>query len=317
MQFPNLRNRKDFKELGFGTRAVNNDEDRYINPDGTFNVEKTGLPFFKHASIYHDLITMAGSKFIFLVLVFYILMNLFFAALYYIIGVKHLGGVGPENTIGEFWEAFFFSCQTFTTVGYGRINPTGFATNIVAAIESLAGLMTFAIATGMLYGRFSRAKADLVFSKNAIMAPYKGGHALMFRTAHAKKHVLNNVEVQVIAAINVEENGVEIRRFYPLELELNKINFLSLTWTVVHPINEQSPLFNLTEENLKQANVEIMILLKGFDDTFSQEVHKRSSYKYFDIVWGVKFVSLMGSMRNGKAIVNLSRISEYEAAKQQ
>lgn len=122
------------------------------------------------------------------------------------------------------------------------------------------------------------------------------------------------MEVQVIAAINVEENGVEIRRFYPLELELNKINFLSLTWTVVHPINEQSPLFNLTEENLRQANVEIMILLKGFDDTFSQEVHKRSSYKYFDIVWGVKFVSLMGSMRNGKAIVDLSRISEYEAA---
>lgn len=310
----NLKNRRDFSELGFGTRVVEGG-DRYINRDGTFNVVKTGLPYFKRASIYHDLISMKSSHFIVLILVFYFVMNLLFAGLYYAIGTDHLGGVDKSNSMGAFWEAFFFSCQTFTTVGYGRINPTGFATNVVAAIESLSGLMAFAIATGLLYGRFSRAKADLVFSEQAIIAPYKNINALMFRVAHVKKHVLNNVEVQVVASMNVtDDNGNTLRRFFTLPLELNKINFLSLTWTIVHPIDENSPLRGMTDTDLSHSNLELMILLKGFDDTFSQDVHKRSSYKHYEIVWGAKFISLLSNVQNGKVMLDLSRIGHYEKA---
>lgn len=310
----NLKNRRDYSELGFGTRAVDSNS-RYINRDGTFNVVKAGLPYFKRASIYHDLITMKASHFVALILIFYFLMNLFFACIYYAIGTEHLAGIGPENTIGSFWEAFFFSSQTFTTVGYGRISPTGMVTNIVAAIESLSGLMTLALATGLLYGRFSRAKADLVFSRQALIAPYKDINALMFRVAHVKKHVLNNVEVQVVASMNViDDNGNTLRRFFTLNLELSKINFLSLTWTIVHPINDESPLRGMTPEDLKASDMELMILLRGFDDTFSQDVHKRSSYKHTEVVWGAKFVSLLGNVQNGKVILDLSRISEYQKA---
>jgi inward rectifier potassium channel len=310
MQIPNLRNRKDFKELGFGTRVVTNEE-RTINKDGTFNVRKRGLPFFQHFSIYHDLITMKGSTFIWLIIVFYTLMNFAYAGIYYAIGVEHLGGVG-QSTIGPFWEAFFFSCQTFTTVGYGRVNPMGFATNIVAAVESLTGLMAFALATGLLYGRFSRAKADLIFSDNAIIAPYKGINALMFRVAHTKKHVLNNVNAQVTIAMTVDEGNGNIRRFYPLTLELATINFLSLTWTIVHAIDENSPLWGMTEKDLNECNAEIMLLLKGFDDTFSQDVHKRSSYKHYEVVWGAKYVSLLNDIRNGITVLDLSRMNEFD-----
>jgi inward rectifier potassium channel len=310
MKFNSLRNR-DSKELGFGTRIVG-DNNRYINRDGTFNVEKRGLPYFMHASIYHDLITMKATRFIWLIIVFYMLMNFAFATAYYIIGIEHLGGIAPENTIGPFWEAFFFSCQTFTTVGYGRVNPIGFATNIVAAVESLAGLMAFALATGLLYGRFSRAKADLIFSNTAVISPYKGINALMFRVAHAKKHVLNNVEAQVIIAMNVDEGNGTIRRFYPLTLELSTINFLSLTWTIVHAIDEKSPLWGMNKTDIADSNAEIMVLLKGFDDTFSQDVHKRSSYMHSEIVWGGKYVSLLNNVRNGITVIDLSRINEYE-----
>ncbi|UPT66181.1 MAG: ion channel [Sphingobacteriales bacterium JAD_PAG50586_3] len=207
--------------------------------------------------------------------------------------------------------SILFSCQTFTTVGYGRVNPTGFATNIVAAVESLSGLMAFAIATGLLYGRFSSAKADLVFSDNAVIAPYKNINALMFRVAHSKKHVLNNVDAQVILSMNVDEGQGSIRRFFPLKLELSTINFLSLTWTIVHPIDENSPLYGVDENALAAGNAEIMLLLKGFDDTFSQDVHKRSSYKYHEIVWGAKYVSLLNDVQNGVTILDLSRIGEY------
>jgi inward rectifier potassium channel len=313
MKLNNLRNR-DSKELGFGTRVVG-DNDRYINRDGSFNVTKRGLPFFKHASIYHDLITMPVGKFIMLIIVFYALMNFIFAGIYYAIGTEHLGGIGTDTDMNGFWEAFFFSCQTFTTVGYGRVNPTGFATNIVAAIESLSGLMAFAIATGLLYGRFSRAKADLIFSDNAVIAPYKNINALMFRVAHAKKHVLNNVDAQVIIAMNIEEEHGSVRRFFPLKLELSTINFLSLTWTIVHPIDEASPLFGMNADDLSNSNAEIMLLLKGFDDTFSQDVHKRSSYKHYEIIWGAKYVSLLTDVRRGVTVIDLSRMNEYNKVK--
>ncbi len=310
----NLKNRRDYRELGFGTRVVSQDS-RYINRDGTFNVAKTGLSFFKRASIYHDLISMKVSHFILLIAVFYLLANLIFACIYFLIGTQHLAGIDPKNTLGSFWEAFFFSSQTITTVGYGRISPTGMITNVVAGIESLIGLMAFALATGLLYGRFSRPKADLVFSENAIIAPYRDSNALMFRVAHTKKHVLNNVEVQVVASMNVtDDNGNTLRRFFPLKLELDKINFLSLTWTIVHAIDDDSPLRGMANTDIKTSDLELMILLRGFDDTFSQDVHKRSSYKHNEVVWGAKFVSILGNVQHGKVILDLSRIGEYEKA---
>jgi inward rectifier potassium channel len=134
----------------------------------------------------------------------------------------------------------------------------------------------------------------------------------MFRVAHTKKHVLNNVDAQVIIAMNVDEGNGNIRRFYPLTLELNTINFLSLTWTIVHAIDEKSPLWGMNQTDIAESNAEIMLLLKGFDDTFSQDVHKRSSYMHHEIVWGAKYVSLLNNVQNGITIIDLSRINDYD-----
>lgn len=303
--------KKDQRELGFGSKYSG--EARYINPDGTFNVVKRGLPFYKTMSVYYNLISMPTGRFILMVFSFYLVVNLLFATAYYTFCKSSLAGISPNSNMGYFWEAFFFSCQTFTTVGYGRVNPEGSLANIIAAIESFAGLMAFALATGLLYGRFARPKADLIFSENSLVAPYHGMNALMFRVAHLKNHVLNNVECQMILAMAVDENGVKVRRFYQLKLELSKINFLSLTWTVVHPIDDESPMKTMNQADFENADAEILILLRGYDDVFSQEVHKRYSYKYTETVWGAKFVSLLGNITSDKKqILDLSRLGEFE-----
>ena len=167
---------------GFGVNA-NNYGGRFINKDGTFNLKKTGVPFWDRYSVYHNLLRMSGWKFILSIFAFYLCINLFYTLIYFAVGVKGLSGFVHGGTLSHFSEIFFFSTETFTTVGYGRVNPVGVGVNAVAAIESLSGLLSFAIVTGLIYGRFARPRAYLAFSDHAIIAPYKDKTALMFRVA--------------------------------------------------------------------------------------------------------------------------------------
>lgn len=140
-------------------------------------------------------------------------------------------------------EAFFFSAQTFTTVGYGRISPTGVITSAIAAFQALIGLLSFAVATGLMYGRFSKPTAYLKFSHNAIIAPYKDITALMVRVAPYKNTTLTDAEARLTLGMMIEENGEKKNRFYPMDLEIEKVSALTLSWTIVHPITKTSPLY--------------------------------------------------------------------------
>ena len=258
---------------GFGTNSQNYGG-RFINKNGNANIQKVGIGFLEGISWYHTMLKIPRWKFFFIIILFYFIVNLFFASIYMLIGVENLRGVTSVSKIDKFGEAFFFSIQTFTTVGYGHISPSGFLASFVAAVEALSGLLSFAIATGLFYGRFSKPNAFIKFSENALIAPYKDGTALMMRLAPHKNTNLIDAEAFVTVGILIDENGVISNKFYNLPLEMSKINSLTLSWTLVHPIDEESPLFNLNQSDYKNTIGEILVYIKHLTICIHQQLLK-------------------------------------------
>ena len=297
---------------GFGATSSNS-AGRFYNRSGGVNVIKKGVNILDRYSWYHTMLAMPRLKFLFLLFSIYILINLFFAGVYYSIGIEHLAGIRKDSVVASFSEVFFFSTQTFTTVGYGRISPIGFITSAVATLEAFLGLLSFAIATGLFYGRFSRPQAFLKFSHHALISPYKDGIALMFRMAPYKNNSLSEAEVKLTAAMQIDESGKRMNKFYPLNLEISKVNALTLSWTIVHPIDEASPLFNLNQDDMKNSNMEILVFVKAFDEVFSNTVMTRTSYTGNEIIWGGKFKMMYyPSADKSKTILDLDMLNEYD-----
>ena len=246
---------RNTNDTGFGAQASTQGE-RLINKDGSYNVKRVGLPFWSRFNYFHDLITMKWWQFLLLVVLFYTTINLLFAGMFLAVGMEEIEGDTGLTQWEHFWDAFFFSSQTLTTVGYGRTSPIGFFANLVAAVECLVGLMAFAILTGVLYARFSRPQAKILYSKNALIAPFKEGTALMFRMANGRSNQVIECEAQVMMSyIDVETN---IRRFIQLPLEIPKVTALALSWTIVHPIDDNSPLYGVSSNDLKEMDCEFV-----------------------------------------------------------
>lgn len=302
------------KDLGFGNQ-VQGGQGRLINNDGSFNVRRKGLSLLERLSFYHQLIAMPWWKFNLLVFLVYFVANLIFAFIYCIIGLEHLGGMQMDaSPFDKFWEAFFFSAQTLTTVGYGRVNPIGIAASTVSAIESLSGLLGFALATGLIYGRFARPIANILFSKTSVMAPYKEINAWMFRMANVRDNQLIEVEVEVNVTYIKLINGKPVRQYAALELERNKVTMFPTTWTIVHPLTDKSPLYNKSPDDLREMQLEFMIMVKAFDDGFSTTVHARYSYIVEEVEHGQKFVNIHEATSDGKTLIRLDRLDLREPA---
>ncbi|MEP7255118.1 MAG: ion channel [Ferruginibacter sp.] len=299
---------------GFGTNASDYGG-RFVNKDGQPNIEKKGVKFFERISWYHTMLSLPSSKFLLIIFLFYIIINFIFAGIYYLIGVEHLNGISSLSELGKFGAAYFFSAQTFTTVGYGHISPDGFLTSAVAAGEALIGLLSFAIATGLFYGRFSKPRAYLKFSENAIIAPYKDITALMLRLAPYKNTTLTDAEARVTLGMTIEENGKMMNKFFPLELEFDRANALTLNWTIVHPITENSPFYNFTLDDYANVNGEILVFIKAFDDMFSNTVVDRSSYVLKEVVVGAKYLPMYHrSSAGNKTILDLEKLNSFAEA---
>jgi inward rectifier potassium channel len=306
-----LRNLKSEINTGFGTNSTSTGG-RFINRDGKPNVTKRGIGILNRYSWYHTMLGMKAGKFLLLIFFIYISINLVFASIYYLIGINHLAGVNTGSPWKNFTEVFFFSAQTFTTVGYGRISPVGFMASAVSTFEAFLGLLSFALATGLFYGRFSRPQAFLKFSDNALIAPYKEATAFMFRLAPYKNNSLSEVEVKVTMAITNEENGKLTDKFFNLDLEFSKISGLALSWTIVHPIDDKSPFYGLRKDDIQNTDIEIMIFVKGFDEVFSNNVVTRTSYVSSEIVWGAKFNMMYHPNDDkSKTVLNLDKINDF------
>ncbi|HEY3295123.1 MAG TPA: ion channel [bacterium] len=288
---------------------------RIINKDGTFNVRRSQTGTRLHTlHIYQYLIGLSWSRFMLIVVAGYFVVNTFYALVYLLIGIGHLTGADGASGISSFFSAFFFSAETFTTVGYGNIAPQGFLTNLVASLEAASGLMAFALAAALFYGRFSRPHAKLVYSEWAIVAPYQGRTGLEFRIVNSRRNLLMELQARVLL-MTVEKADSGLKRVYRLlDLERPSVEFLPLTWTIVHPIDETSPLRGATPETLAALKAEILILIRGFDDTFNQWVHSRYSYRYDEIVWGARFLPAFRVDARGDTIVDIDLVSRVEAA---
>lgn len=298
---------------GFGANS-SVEGGRLINRDGSTNLKKRGMSVWKRTSIYHTLLRMKRSHFFLCIMFFYTLTNLFFASIYMLIGVQHLSGMdGAASWIDKFMEAFFFSSQTLTTVGYGHVAPSGVATNLAASIESLIGILSFAVVTGLIYGRFSRPRAYLIFSDNILIAPYKNGKAVMLRTATYKNNHLTDVQAELTLALHAQDNGKIVTKFYPLQLEISKVNSLALSWTIVHHITEESPLYGFTSADVMESRLELIVAIRAFDDHFSNIVQQRTSYTYHQLVYGAKFLPMFERAETGDyTLLELDKINTHE-----
>ncbi|QHV97335.1 ion channel [Spirosoma endbachense] len=300
------------RDLGFGTK-LGDTYSRLINKDGSFNIFRKNGTFWDQLNLYNRLITIKWLPFLGLVLVFYLIANGFFAVVYMLAGAENLQSTSDQSFYGPFWKAFFFSSQTLTTVGYGHIAPTSFLTSIIAAFESMMGLLSFALVTGLLYGRFSRPSAHIKFSQRSVFAPYLDVNAWMFRIINARSHQLIDVLVEVtMSRMETKADGTKHRNYYSLSLERKKVTFFPTNWTLVHAITNKSPLHGCTPEDLAESDTEFLILLQAMDDTFSQVVHRRYSYRYDEVLWGHKFRPMFDSGQSGIVNLDLEKLDDTE-----
>jgi inward rectifier potassium channel len=294
------------------TQSYRGQLDRIINRDGEFNVRRRGATLWD-IHPYQFMLNVRWPVFVAMIFAAYAFANLVFAMIYLGVGVEHLRGAEATTTLERFETAFFFSAQTLTTLGYGRLSPDGWMANILASFEALLGLMGFAIVTGLVFGKFSRPMARLAFSGKMIVAPFQSGNSLQFRIANRRSNNLMEVEARILfATVETSDGGLK-RMFRPLPLERTGVQFLPLTWTLVHPIDDASPLAGLTAADLERLQAEFLILIKGFDDTFFQNVHVRYSYRHDEVVWGARFLPAFEVDSTGKMVLDLHRLSEIAA----
>ncbi|MEO5905040.1 MAG: ion channel [Gemmatimonadaceae bacterium] len=280
------------KDLGFGSEVARGSHKRLLNRDGTFNVVRFGLRPFASLSIYHWSLSASWPRFLGMLAVAYLGINTLFAFGYILCGVNALQGEPVSSSSAVFMRAFFFSVQTFATIGYGHVIAVGLASNVLVTLEAFLNIVGVALSTGVVFARFSRPTAKIIYSRNAVVAPYKGISALEFRIANSRTSQIIELEAKVILSrIEASSEGL-VRKFRDLDLERTRVTFFPLSWTLVHPIDERSPLAGMQYEDLLESNTEILILLTGTDETSSQTVHSRSSYKAEEIVWNASFAPI-------------------------
>jgi len=280
---------------------------RVLNRDGSFNVERRGATW-RDFHPYLHLINLSWPRFLLALFLGYLAANILFALIYFALGPGQLQGGEAATAAGRFLNSFFFSSHTLTTVGYGNIAPKTVAANFIAAFEALVGVLGFAVATGLLFGRVSRPSARLGFSENVLIAPYQEGSSLQFRVVNRRSNSLVEAQAQVMLMIVEREGGKPVRRYHQLSLERPGVLFLPLTWTVVHPIEERSPLYGKTAAELAELQAEVIILIKAYDDTFSQTVISRYSYRHDEFLWGLRFAPAFHVDPAGDLILELRKL---------
>jgi inward rectifier potassium channel len=299
------------RDLGFGSVLSRQRQLRLLNRDGSFNVFRQQPKWWRRLASYHFLLNMTWPRFFAVVFASFVAINTVFATAYYLCGPGAVqGDVGVPYA---FLRCFFFSVDTFATIGYGNLSPSGVVAHVLVSIESLFGLMTFAIATGLVFAKFARPVANIIYSKHAIIAPYRGIMGFEFRIINGSHNQLIDVEARVVLTRFEDNAGSPQRKYYQLALERDRVSFFPAAWTVVHPIDNASPLYGWTHDELVGSGAEFLILLTATDETFSQTVQSRSSYTSEEVVWGVRFASLFQDV-DRVLTVDMQRFDALEPA---
>jgi inward rectifier potassium channel len=296
-------------EIGFGQKYAEGSK-RLVNKDGSFNIERVNTI----RSIYVDLVKTSWKNFFFYVFILYTTVNLVFGTLYFILGPRKIHVQPDHSPLYQYIECISFSVQTLASVGYGVLHPDSFWGNLLTSVEALLGVLIFAIITGLCYTRFSKPRGGYKFSEKAIVAPYENINSIQVRVANQRKSNIVEVEATIMLSMETDDNGTNKRVFLNLALERNKIYYLPLSWTIVHPITPESPLFNKSAEDLQLGNAELIVMVKAHDDAYAQTIHGTTSYTYDEFVWGAKFDPSYYTGKNGIAVFEINKLGNYHTA---
>lgn len=291
-----LLKRKVNRGKGFDTVSINR----------RFDIVRKGIAYFDWRDAYHWILTMNWFKFIGLTVICYVITNTMFAFLYM------AGGDSIKNARpGSFLDAFAFSVQTMATIGYGAMYPQTDYANILVALEALVGLMGVAMGTGLMFARFSRPTARVIFSRVAVVTPFNDVPTLMFRVANERRNQILEAQLGVtLLRDEVTVEGEYTRRLYDLKLLRSQSRSFALTWTAMHQIDESSPLYRETLESMVQAQADIAVTLTGLDETVSQTVHARHYYLAEEILWDRRFVDIIGKKPDGRRMIDYTRFHD-------
>lgn len=293
------------EDPGFGARSIQGG--RLLNPDGSFRVKRRGIPYF---DAYMWMIHMSWPKFFGLLFIGYLLVNTLFAIIFYMVGIENLTGNAESSFPDSILTAFFFSVQTFTTVGYGYLSPLTPLANWVASLDAFSGLLYMALSTGMFFARFSIPGSSIIFSDKAVICSFNEGKALMVRLANLHNNKVIDLDATMI--MTYIDNERKARRYQAVELQINRVMMFPLNWTLVHAIDKKSPLYHSSPENLKNLKAEFILLVKGYDETYAQTISASRSYICDEIVWNARF-KLMYEDIDDHIVLHLDRINEIES----
>ena len=290
-----------------GTKAIGKPA-RYINLKGSSNIAQLGNSNARWGDLYHLLLTLSWPKLIGLLGLSYLALNAFFALAFL------LGGDGIVNAQpGSFGDAFFFSVQTMASIGYGAMYPKSLYANFVVTIESMLGLFWLTMATGLMFARFSRPTARVIFSKFAVVTLRDGVPTLMFRAANQRSNQILEAQMQLSVVKDVTtQEGEFMRRFFDMKLERSRTSIFALTWTAMHPIDAESPIYGMTPETLAEKEVELIVTLTGTDATFSQTIHARHSYIPSELFWNMRLSDILTLAEDGRRAVDYQKFHEIE-----
>jgi inward rectifier potassium channel len=285
---------------------------RLLNKDGSFNIDRYNKKGISTTSFYHLCLSTSWSQFLVSLALAYLGINLCFALVYFILGPTSFVGISDPNGFGFFLKCLFFSITTFATIGFGNVYPISIPAELVVVCEAFVGLLCVALVTGLVFSRFARPSAKILFSTSAVIGPHKDGTALMFRVINKRRNELINMSAKVILSRVEQTASGLIRSYDDLVLERSNSMFFPLSWTIVHCIDNDSPLAGETDDTLRAKYAEVLILLSGTDETFSQQVFSASSYRFDEIRWNSRFVSISEEMLDGTIRTDLSRFNETE-----
>jgi len=239
----------------------------------------------------------------------YLTMNVIFGSLYMAIGVDQLGNANLSTPYTRWLSAIGMSVQTLTTVGYGSLYPTTALTWLLAAVEGVFGILSFSMISALLYTRFARPTAKLAYSSHALVAPFKDGWSLQLRVANRRSTLLVEIEARILLVMQDPDDSARLE-YFTLPLQFSKVSFMPLSWTLVHPITNESPLAGMSKADLERRRVEIIVILKALDEGYMQSVITRHSFRYDEIVWGGRYVKAYSS-QDGKMRLDLNKLSHF------
>ena len=279
---------------------------RFLSREGRSNLVLVGLRRHFYTDVYHSWLRAPWRVAFAAVTLVYLAVNCLFAVAYLWVG-------GVENLdSSSFADAFFFSVQTIATIGYGHLVPISHAANALVTLESLIGLLGVALATGLLFAKFARPTARVLWSDVAVVAPFEGVPSLMFRVANQRGNQVVEAQIRVTLLISEEtREGIPLRRNIDLRLIRSQSTVFALSWTVIHPLTADSPLVTHTRDQLQSGRAEIVASLTGLDDAFNQTIHSRHVWAMDEIAWNARFVDIIGALPDGRQGVDYRRFHDF------